>query len=96
MTGHFPYMLPTEEQQTWLQGQITKAGLVPVQAKVNPCLAVYGAGPAEAICKTCVHLVAHSCSKRTYYKCDLRKMTHGSKTDHLVRWPACSKYIPKP
>jgi len=59
--------------------------------KVNPCLAVYGAGPEGAKCGTCVHLVKAYYSK-VYYKCDLRELSHSATTDHRVRWPACGKY----
>ena len=57
----------------------------------NPCVALYGAGPALKRCKTCAHLFAHRQS-RTWYKCDLRTFTHGPGSDHRVNWPACAKY----
>lgn len=58
---------------------------------VNPCLALYGPGPAEQTCKTCTYL-AGICYSKTVYKCRLRKNTHGKSTDHHVRWPACAKF----
>ena len=58
---------------------------------INPCLALYGPGPAVTKCKTCTHLFSYEQSKR-WYKCDLRKMSHSVATDHRVNWPSCGKY----
>lgn len=85
---------PTPEQELWLSQQIQKQKLIRVPNRVNPCLAMYGKGPDDKRCKTCVHLVSFACAKK-YYKCDLRKITHGRATDHLVNWPACSQYQPR-
>lgn len=58
----------------------------------NPCLVIFGPGPDGARCGTCVHLQAHKQSA-TWYKCAQRGTpTHGPKTDHRVRWPACGRY----
>jgi hypothetical protein len=89
-TAHFPYMLPTDEQQDWLQAQFAKAA--PAPKKGNPCIALYGEGPAGCCCKSCMHLVSHRPGKRRFYKCALRKITHGPGSDHRVGWPACAKY----
>ncbi|HEX9036962.1 MAG TPA: hypothetical protein VF808_08230 [Ktedonobacterales bacterium] len=40
------------------------------QPNPNPCVQMWGPGPAGAICKNCVHLRYISASRR-YYKCDL-------------------------
>lgn len=85
---------PTPEQERWLSEQIKKADLVRVAERVNPCIALFGKGPDGTLCKTCAHLFYFSRSHR-YYKCKLRNVTHGAKTDHLVRWPACAKYQPR-
>lgn len=58
----------------------------------NPCLKLYGLGPEGARCGTCKHLVRFR-RGGTWYKCDLRTMTHGANTDHRVRWPACGRYV---
>lgn len=62
-----------------------------IAAQPNPCLKLYGADPMGRSCKWCAHLVPHRMG-RTYYKCDLRKMTHGPGSDHRQKWPACGKY----
>jgi hypothetical protein len=62
--------------------------------KANPCLLRYGPGPDGAQCTTCQHLFAKVYG-HTYYKCELRKNTHGPATDHRQRWPACGKYAEK-
>jgi hypothetical protein len=59
--------------------------------KTNPMLGHCGLGPDGAKCATCVHL-ARIIYARTYYKCELRRNTHGPATDHRVRWPACGRY----
>jgi hypothetical protein len=63
----------------------------PKAKKVNPMLAIYGAGPAEAICRDCTHLRVKEWAGR-YYKCVWRGNTNGPGTDHRVRWPACGKF----
>jgi hypothetical protein len=59
----------------------------------NPCIAVYGPGPDGQSCKGCIHLrypILRSGAK--YWKCDLRRVTHGRASDHRVSWPACGRY----
>lgn len=57
----------------------------------NPCVQMWGLGPAGATCKTCIHLTSHKQSK-TWYKCSLRGVTHGAKSDQKLRWDACKRY----
>ena len=57
----------------------------------NPCVALYGPGPAGKRCKDCRLLYAKHYSG-TYYKCKLRTNTNGPGTDHRVNWPACGKF----
>lgn len=58
---------------------------------INPCIAVFGAGPDGTRCKDCQHLRSKEGSK-TFYKCALRTITNGPATDHKVNWPTCAKY----
>ncbi len=58
----------------------------------NPCIALYGPGADNQTCKGCVHLRYQSSANKRYWKCDLRKLTHGHATDHKVRWQACGRY----
>lgn len=60
--------------------------------KTNPLLAVYGPGPEDATCRSCVHLYALPGYAGHYLKCDLRKLTHGAGSDHRAGWPACGRY----
>lgn len=60
--------------------------------KPNPCIRAYGLGPDGKICGQCHLLRSHSFAK-TYHKCSLRGDTRGAGTDHLVRWPACGKFV---
>ena len=64
---------------------------VPPTPKTNPCIAVYGPGPAEKRCTDCTHLRRMQHDK-VYIKCDLRKRTHGPGTDHRAGWPTCAKF----
>jgi hypothetical protein len=57
----------------------------------NPMVRLYGLDGYGRTCRTCKHLLCLP-SGRRYYKCDLRKITHGPATDHRVRWKACAKY----
>jgi hypothetical protein len=82
----------TAEQRDWMvEHGHGFSGRGSVQ-QPNPCVTMFGAGPAGAICKTCVHLFAPGGTNKTYYKCDLRHVTRGPATDHRVRWQACAKY----
>lgn len=57
----------------------------------NPCIALYGHGPIGEVCGSCDRLICHGWT-RNYYKCPLRKVTHGAATDHRVSWPACGMW----
>jgi hypothetical protein len=58
----------------------------------NPCIALHGPGPVGQTCKGCVHLRYPLHHSGRYWKCDLRRVSHGSATDHKVSWPACARY----
>ncbi len=75
--------------QLTIFGELTPIGKTS-SVKQNPCISSYGTTEGKK-CKTCKLLYYHEMSKR-YYKCRLRKFTHGPGTDHRVNWPACGKY----
>jgi hypothetical protein len=75
----------TAEQQVWFDAQTNSP------ARVNPCVRLYGHGPADAKCKTCAFLFYHTTARR-FWKCHLRIFTRGPASDHRVNWPACGKY----
>lgn len=62
-----------------------------VKVKGNPCIAQWGTGPDGKTCKDCVHLVRQR-QANVWYKCRLRRNTHGRGTDHRTGWPACGKF----
>lgn len=66
----------------------------PKPSPVNPCIALYGSGPEGQPCKDCIHLryAINRNPNARYWKCDLRKLTHGTVTDHRVNWQSCGKY----
>jgi hypothetical protein len=65
----------------------------PASPNPNPCIALYGAGPLNTQCRRCVHLrYPLERGGMRHWKCDLRILSHGSATDHHVRWPACARY----
>lgn len=58
---------------------------------VNPCVNLFGAGPAGRLCKDCSHFFEARADK-AYLKCEMRKLTHGAGSDHRARWSACAKF----
>lgn len=58
---------------------------------VNPCVRLYGLAEPAAKCKDCRLFIRHEMSK-TYFKCELRGITHGPATDHRANWPACGRF----
>jgi len=62
-----------------------------VAPKINPCVTVFGAGPAEMRCKHCKQLYAKFSGSK-YFKCKLRKDTKSITTDHRANWPTCAKF----
>lgn len=58
----------------------------------NPCIALLGPGPAGQTCKGCIHLRYPLNVAGRFWKCDIRKVSHGRATDHRVTWHACAKY----
>src|SRR5258708_2915674 len=61
----------------------------------NPCLALYGDGPANTQCRACGHLIRDRHHDQTYLKCELRKLTRGAGSDHRASYPACAKFEQK-
>lgn len=62
--------------------------------RINTMHLVYGTTPGKT-CKTCANLLSSEgtmYASRTYYKCMLSKMSHGSATDWRIGWPACGRY----
>ncbi len=60
--------------------------------QTNPCISLYGTGPEKQTCKGCIHLRYPLQYSAKHWKCDLRKLSHGTATDHRVGWPACARY----
>lgn len=60
----------------------------------NPCIVLYGWGTVGQKCRGCIHLRyrPERSPQVRHWKCDLRALTHGAKTDHKVTWPACARY----
>lgn len=86
-------VVPTGAQLDWFKSQMCKQEQIIIeQRKQNPLIALYGPGPEDARCRTCIYLRCNQCSKR-YYKCALRRITNGKATDHKVSWSACGKYV---
>ncbi len=61
----------------------------------NPCLYIYGAGPAYTECRKCIHLIRERYHDQTYLKCEMRKHTRGAGSDHRASWPACARFTPE-
>lgn len=60
----------------------------------NPLRIAYGPGPDGTRCGDCVHL--HRGYSGRYFKCDLRRNTSSTSTDHRARWESCAKFEPQP
>jgi len=58
---------------------------------IRPMYAAYGR-TAGKICGQCAHLVADGHHNKTYYKCELARMSHGAGTDFRRKWEACGKF----
>lgn len=58
----------------------------------NPCVQLYGAGPESKTCRQCSQIAGIRGASKTFFKCKLRKATHGSGTDHKISWPACARF----
>lgn len=50
-----------------------------------------GSGPEGETCRSCRHLVRRELAK-TYFKCALRRRTHGRATDVRAKDPACARW----
>lgn len=64
----------------------------PREKHVNPCVDLYGRGPEDTYCRTCMYLLRLDYHNQVYLKCEQRKITHGVGTDHRAKWPACAHY----
>jgi hypothetical protein len=72
----------------------------PSRQEPNPCVVLYGPGPAGMTCGLCGHLVTRAASSgRRWYKCLLRRSSvdrrrlGAASTDHRGRWSACAKFV---
>lgn len=78
----------------WIQDQQAKlreaAGGEGGNRKPNPMVLKHGRGPEGKRCKSCKLIHRHTPGARTFYKCKVRGITSGPKTDHRANWPACS------
>ena len=70
-----------------------------VVSEPNPCVALYGPGPAGVNCGRCAHLLARQGrSGRRWYKCALRRSSQdlgrlgAASTDHRGKWNACGRF----
>ncbi len=82
-------------QMDWFERAAEQSGFQQVlesNGGKNPCLALYGHGPAGARCKQCKLLFRHLMGKM-YFKCELRGFTRGAGTDHRANWPACGRFV---
>jgi hypothetical protein len=78
----------SSQEQGEIRGEEVKR--TPQRIIINPCIALYGANLQGRQCRGCVHLRYQSVrSGAKHWKCDLRKVTNGSATDHRVHWDAC-------
>lgn len=59
---------------------------------INPCVRLYGLGPENVRCKDCRLLFYHTTAKK-FFKCELRRYSHGPATDHRANWPACARFV---
>ena len=60
-------------------------------SKPNPMIDLYGFGPKDKRCKHCKHLLAFQ-QGASWFKCDLRKFSHSTATDHKANWESCRKF----
>jgi hypothetical protein len=65
----------------------------------NPCVALYGPGPAGMKCKSCALLLGPwGHGKKHWYKCSIRRSSvdahrlGAASTDHRISWNACGRY----
>jgi len=58
----------------------------------NPMVVALGAFGENKKCKHCKHCIQVQPGANKYFKCALRKITHGPKTDIRVNWNACKKF----
>jgi hypothetical protein len=46
----------------------------------------------SATCGHCQHCLAERYHNKTYYKCELYKISHSASSDWRVKWIACGKF----
>jgi hypothetical protein len=69
----------------------------PPRADSNPCLPLYGPGPAGVTCRTCARLQREpSVWRGTLSRCLVRPKDLTGTVTHRTYWPACARYQPVP
>lgn len=88
------YIYPAEasatQRKTLRDQQNIAAGLHPTGYKLRE--------PAGETCASCAHCVRNETYNRTFTKCgrDRSNWTRGPGSDIRQKWPACSRWEPKP
>lgn len=56
----------------------------------NPCVAAFGVGPTGSKCRDCAKFLR---SWGRWPKCEYRRRSACSSTDHRAGWNACAKFV---
>lgn len=89
MNATLPCPAPAFDVDEWFREQMRRP------ENLNPCVRLYGLGPVEFRCKHCRLLFKHQPAIKSFFKCELRNLTHGPGSDHRANWPACGRFEPK-
>jgi hypothetical protein len=84
----------TIELPDGLVAKLPATQLARIKAGVHPATGLSLRG--EGTCGECAHAVQVGHNTRTYWKCDLVRITRGAGTDIRLKWPACEKFEAKP
>lgn len=82
----YPGEIPNPELEDWF-GQASS------KVEPNPCVRLYGPGPAGEKCKNCRLFLRRGGNTQTYFKCLLRGVTSGPASDHRANWAACKRFV---
>jgi hypothetical protein len=83
--------MSSNTKNDWLIFMEKQSTAQAVPRAIRPMYAAYGKHDTDETCGHCAHLIATGHTK-TFYKCELAKVSHGAGTDFRKKWQACGKF----
>lgn len=81
------------EQESFIDGYTFEPEpLSTGRRKFETMIQLHGSGPQDKHCKTCRYLCPINYHGKSFYKCELWRLSHSTATDIKLKQQACGQY----